>query len=131
MASLTQKQEAFCLAYVETGNASEAYRRSYNAENSKPESINVNASKMLADAKVAQRVEELRSELVAQSLWTRENSVKALINAYKVAEVQQQAAGMTGAVKELNAMHGFNAPSEVNVTSRSFVFTVKRASPDA
>ncbi|TIS17849.1 MAG: hypothetical protein E5X10_01890, partial [Mesorhizobium sp.] len=25
---LTQKQEAFCLAYVETGNASEAYRRS-------------------------------------------------------------------------------------------------------
>lgn len=38
--ALTQKQEAFALAYFETGNASEAYRRAYNAENMKPESIN-------------------------------------------------------------------------------------------
>ena len=30
---LTIKQEAFARAYVETGNASEAYRRAYNAEN--------------------------------------------------------------------------------------------------
>ena len=30
---LTPKQEAFVLAYIETGNASEAYRRAYNAEN--------------------------------------------------------------------------------------------------
>ena len=30
---LTEKQEAFCRAFVETGNASEAYRRSYDAKN--------------------------------------------------------------------------------------------------
>ena len=30
---LTIKQEAFARAYVETGNASEAYSRAYNAEN--------------------------------------------------------------------------------------------------
>ena len=29
---LTPKQEAFILAYLETGNASEAYRRAYNDE---------------------------------------------------------------------------------------------------
>ena len=34
--SLTPKQEAFCLAYMETGNASEAYRRAYDADNMKP-----------------------------------------------------------------------------------------------
>ena len=40
---LTAKQEAFARAYVETGNASEAYRRAYNAENMKQESIAVRA----------------------------------------------------------------------------------------
>jgi phage terminase small subunit len=29
----TDKMELFCLAYVETGNASEAYRRAYNTAN--------------------------------------------------------------------------------------------------
>ncbi|SQE31532.1 Terminase small subunit [Mannheimia haemolytica] len=29
MTELTPKQEAFCLAYIETGNASEAYRQAY------------------------------------------------------------------------------------------------------
>lgn len=28
--SLTQRQEAFCLAFIKTGNASEAYRRAYS-----------------------------------------------------------------------------------------------------
>jgi phage terminase small subunit len=37
---LTQRQEKFCLAYIETGNASESYRRAYNAENMKPVTIN-------------------------------------------------------------------------------------------
>lgn len=60
--SLTPKQEAFCQAYIETGNASEAYRRSYNVRPAtKPEAINVNASKMLADAKIALRVAELKA----------------------------------------------------------------------
>ena len=59
--ALTPKQESFCLSYIETGNASEAYRRSYNAGNMKPESINVNASKLLADTKIAQRIDELKT----------------------------------------------------------------------
>jgi phage terminase small subunit len=60
--NLTQKQEAFCLAYVETGNASEAYRRSYDVgEDTKPETIWPNASRLLADSKVSARVLELRS----------------------------------------------------------------------
>ena len=58
--ALTIKQEKFCMVYIETGNASEAYRRSYNAENMKAESINVNACKMLTDAKIAQRLDELK-----------------------------------------------------------------------
>lgn len=59
---LTQKQDAFARAYIETGNASEAYRRSYEAGNMKPESIHVAACKLLADPKVTIRLEELREE---------------------------------------------------------------------
>ncbi|MBX3583667.1 MAG: terminase small subunit [Rhizobiaceae bacterium] len=71
MSELTPKQEAFALAYVETGNASEAYRRSYDVSpDTKPESIWVNASKLLADAKVSQRVKELQKEARALSLVT-------------------------------------------------------------
>ncbi|MGL4546014.1 MAG: terminase small subunit, partial [Plesiomonas sp.] len=40
MAGLTEKQEKFCKALIETGNQSEAYRRAYNTENMKPESVN-------------------------------------------------------------------------------------------
>ncbi|RUV65832.1 hypothetical protein EOA64_00360 [Mesorhizobium sp. M1A.F.Ca.IN.022.02.1.1] len=58
---LTQKQEAFCLAYVETGNASEAYRRSYDtSDDIKPETVWSEASRLLADPKVSARVQSLR-----------------------------------------------------------------------
>ncbi|MGP2822157.1 terminase small subunit [Serratia ureilytica] len=61
--TLTIKQEAFCQAYIETGNASEAYRSSYAAENMKPDAIHVQASKLLDNPKIALRVAELRSEI--------------------------------------------------------------------
>ena len=37
---MTPKQEAFCLAFIETGNASDAYRRAYSAGKMKPATIN-------------------------------------------------------------------------------------------
>lgn len=56
MDALTPKQEKFCLAYVETGNASEAYRRAYDADNMKPETINETACRLLKNPKIAARV---------------------------------------------------------------------------
>ena len=61
MPDLTPKQEAFCLAYIETGNASEAYRRSYDASRTKPDIVNVKASQLLAHGKVSVRVAELKA----------------------------------------------------------------------
>ena len=56
---LTIKQEAFARAYVETGNASEAYRRAYDAARMKPEVIAVKASELMANGKVAVSVQHL------------------------------------------------------------------------
>jgi phage terminase small subunit len=59
---LTIKQEKFCMVYIETGNASEAYRQSYNCENMKPESINNKAYELLKKVEIGARLDELRGE---------------------------------------------------------------------
>lgn len=63
MSDLTVKQEGFALAYVETGNASEAYRRSHDVgADTKPETVWSEASRLLATPKVAARVKDLQQE---------------------------------------------------------------------
>jgi hypothetical protein len=122
--SLTAKQEAFCQAIADGMNQADAYRHAYDTSNMKDSSIHVNASKLLSDAKVTQRVTFLKQALESKALWTREMSVKALINAYKVAQDKKNAVGMTGAVKELNAMHGYNEPVRLDVTMRELPASV-------
>lgn len=61
--TLTIKQEAFCQAYIETGNASEAYRTAYAADKMKPETVNRNAKSLLDNNKIATRVAELQGEI--------------------------------------------------------------------
>ncbi|OWK42450.1 terminase small subunit [Fimbriiglobus ruber] len=58
----TPKQEKFCQKYIELGNASEAYRQAYDAENMSPEAIGVEACRLLQNPKVALRVLELQDE---------------------------------------------------------------------
>jgi phage terminase small subunit len=63
MQKLKPKQEAFALAFVETGNASEAYRRCYDVSvETKPNTIHVKACELLANEKVAAYVGELQAE---------------------------------------------------------------------
>ncbi|OWK36917.1 terminase small subunit [Fimbriiglobus ruber] len=56
----TPKQEKFCQKYIELGNASEAYRQAYDAENMSPEAIGVEACRLLQNPKVALRIEDLQ-----------------------------------------------------------------------
>lgn len=65
--NLTPKQEAFCHAYLETGNASEAYRRSYSCSKMKAETINRKAKELLDNGKITARVRLLQSELKKSS----------------------------------------------------------------
>lgn len=61
---LTTKQEAFCHAYIEEGgNASAAYRRAYDAEGMSPESVKVEASRLLNSPNVALTVKRLREAI--------------------------------------------------------------------
>ena len=75
---LTQKQEAFCLAYIETGNASEAYRRTYDAAQMLPATVNRRATELMDNAKVAARLRELRQPAVANAQITLESHLATL-----------------------------------------------------
>lgn len=61
MATLTPKQTRFCQLYVELGNASEAYRQSYHADNMSNSTIHRKASELLAMDKIKRQVDELQA----------------------------------------------------------------------
>jgi len=65
--NLTVKQENFCQAYIETGNASEAYRRAYSCRKMKDSVINIKACELLKNGKVTVRVRQLQAELKKSS----------------------------------------------------------------
>lgn len=114
--TLTAKQESFAQAIASGLNQSDAYRSAYSAGGMKAATINVKASQLAADGKVAVRLAELRTKLQDKALWTRERSVKVLAD---IADSSESKAGeVVNAVKELNSMHGFNAPTkhELDVT---------------
>lgn len=110
--NLTAKQEAFCQGIADGLGQAEAYRAAYDAGDMKENSVYVNASKLMKNAKVTQRISELRSEVQEKQLWSREMSIKALVQAYREGSGSVKVA----AVKELNAMHGYNEPAKLNIS---------------
>lgn len=75
---LTEKQERFCLEYVtNAGNAAEAARLAgYSAESSN--SLYVEGSRLLRNAKIVQRIEQLREE-IGLCLVSREYVLQGLL----------------------------------------------------
>ena len=57
---LTQRQEDFCLHFVQSDNASEAYRKAFDAPRASAKSINERASRLMATDKIKARIEEIR-----------------------------------------------------------------------
>ena len=79
----------------------------------KPETVQNSAYKVLKNDEVTARVKELKDTIVSKQLWTREDSVRTLKSVIDDAE---RLGDKVSAVKELNAMHGFNAPTKSELT---------------
>ena len=81
MDKLTQKQEMFCLAYIETGNATEAYRQAFNPETASEATINRKAKALMDADKIGARIEALRKPVREKAQITLEahlNDLKRL-----------------------------------------------------
>jgi hypothetical protein len=112
--ALTPKQEKFAQCVADGMTQADAYRAAFNVSpDSKIQTAIKRASELMLDGDISGRVAELREKLTQKALWTREMSVQALLTAYQ----EGNASVKVSAVKELNAMHGFNAPKKVDVTN--------------
>ena len=76
--ALTIKQENFCNYYVESGNASDAYRRAYSCDKMKDEAVVVEASKLKDSPNVSLRIDELKANLQSKSDITKERILNEL-----------------------------------------------------
>ena len=75
---LTIKQENFCLAYVETGNASEAYRKAGYSSAMGDKTVNEAASRLLKNSNVLARLEELRKPIIERHKITVDDLIAEL-----------------------------------------------------
>lgn len=63
----SQKMENFCLAYIETGNASEAYRRSYDVSSMAEKTAAREAWNLLKRPQIEARIAELRESVMQRN----------------------------------------------------------------
>lgn len=109
---LTAKQEAFCQGIADGMGQADAYRAAYGCADWKDNVIYSKASVLMKNGKVMERIRELRSSVEEKQLWSREMSVKALVQAFR----QGSGSVKVAAIRELNAMHGYNEPAKVNIS---------------
>ena len=118
MAKLTVKQDKFAQVYIETSNASEAYRRAYNVKpDTQPQNIHVNACKLLSNAKVAQRVDELRAQHAQRHEITVDSLTAMLKEDRDLARQNDEASAAITAVMSIAKLHGL-VVEKVNATNR-------------
>ena len=106
--NLTLNMETFCNEVVLTGNQSKAYRSAYNADNWKPESVHCEASKLMSNPKVLQRVSELRAAIAEKNSITADDLLKELEQARQLALMTRQPSAMITATMGKSKILGFD-----------------------
>ena len=82
---ITQKQRAYCLAFMETGNSSEAYRRSYDTSGMTTASVNRCAKDVYDNVNVSAMIEQLRKKAMKRNEITVDTLLDELEEARKAA----------------------------------------------
>ncbi len=108
MNKLTVKQEKFCKSYIETGNATEAYRRSYDCKNSNGPTINRNAVALLENTKIATRIGEIELLLQKKFEVTVESLSKELDEDRQLARSLGQPGAAISALNVKARIHGLD-----------------------
>ncbi|MEI8204770.1 MAG: terminase small subunit [Bacteroidota bacterium] len=114
---LTIKQENFCNFYIESGNASDAYRRAYDCGRMKDVTINRTSFDLLNDHKITARVNELRATLQANSDITKESNLAVLKSI--IDDTKEAKAIRIKAIEVSNKMLGFDAPTKTAQTDKN------------
>jgi phage terminase small subunit len=125
--ALTPKQEAFAKLVADGSDKANAYRIAYNSGFSK-QGLATKGSETAKRPAVAARIAELKADVRKLELWSKEDSIRALIN---VINDPDKKSDVVTAVKELNNMHGFNSATELKHTGDIAITQIVRKIVDA
>lgn len=113
---LTPKQEAFALAFFETGNAAEAYRRAYDvAPDSRDHWIYVEAGQLLDHPEITLRLKSLQGQAERHSIFTRNKALEEYEEARKTALTLGNPSAMVSAINGKVKLFGLEAPTKTKV----------------
>ena len=115
---LTPKQEHFAQNLFSGMTQADAYRKAFGQGKYNDKTLIEAASRLSANSNVLARVKELQKTLENKALWTREDSINKLKEAFEIADKTTDIVAVT---KELNAMHGYNAPVKMEIEHRGTV----------
>lgn len=119
MADLTPKQEAFCLAFLETGNAAEAYRRAYDvAAEAKDGWIYVEACQLLDHPKVSLRLKLLRDQAEKLSIFNLSAAMDEFEQARSLAKQEKNPSAMVAATTGKVKLFGLDRPTKLEHTGK-------------
>jgi phage terminase small subunit len=103
---LTPKQDAFAMAYVETGNATEAYRRAYSPRKMSDSSMSREAHSLLRHPKITPMIDRLRQAHAEQHDVTVESLTRQLEDARQLAMASKNPSAAVAATMGIAKLHG-------------------------
>ena len=104
--NLTPKQHQFCCTYMETGNATLAYRNAYDAQNMKPATVNRKAKELLDNGKIAASLAILREPIREKMAVTVEGLTEKLQQICELSMQRRQFGAAVTAIMGIAKMHG-------------------------
>lgn len=123
--ALTPKQEAFCLAYVKSESATEAYRAAGYSPGMADKTVHEAASRLLKNSKVSARIAELRRPAAEAAEITLESHLARLLELSEAAvKVGQLSAAITAEIARGKAAGIHVEKSEHMVTTRELPASV-------
>lgn len=119
---LTERQRQFAIEIGNGATHAEAMKRAYSVkEGVSRATLESRAHTLMKNTAVKNYVGKIRNAFIEKQLWTREQSVFALVRALGEARTTME---KVACIKELNLMHGYNQPIKVEVGVRPLPSTV-------
>ena len=102
---LTTKQELFVQGLIKGLSQRKAYiKAGYSTKGKNDNVMDVNASKLFKNTKIALRYDELMAKHEKKALWTREMAIDELKKALTISTEDRTMNTLISAVKELNSL---------------------------
>jgi len=103
---ITPKIEAFCQAIVSGSSQSDAYRKAYNAERMKAETIHNKAYALMKKGEIRARIEEIRKPVIEKVRYGLEDAMKEAEEAMQICRRKEQGGAMVAAVQLRSKLNG-------------------------